>query len=70
MTTHSHDQRISALEQFQRETIEAVRESNLHIIALIGAIQSQGKDIKMLVEQGKEHSALLKQILDRLPAKE
>lgn len=65
MTTH--EQRITSLEQFQKETIEAVRETNVAVTALMGAIASQGKDIKLLVEQGKEHSALLKQILDRLP---
>jgi hypothetical protein len=66
----TQEERLTQLEVFQLETITAVREQNVHITALIGAIASQGKDIKMLVEQGKEHSALLRQILERLPAKE
>ena len=62
----TQEQRITSLEQFQRETIQAVSDQNVHITALMGAIASQGKDIKMLVEQGKEHSALLRQILEKL----
>ena len=66
----TQEERITSLEQFQRETITAVRETNVAVTALMGAIASQGKDIKLLVEQGKEHSALLRQILERLPAQE
>ena len=62
----TQEQRLTDLEHFQRETIQAVRDENVHITALMGVIASQGKDIKLLVEQGKEHSTLLREILAKL----
>jgi hypothetical protein len=57
MTTH--EQRITSLEQFQRETIAAVQESNMHITAQMGIVSEQEKDIKRTLAVVEEHTAQL-----------
>jgi hypothetical protein len=80
----TQEERITNLEQFQRETIAAVQESNLAITAQMGIVSEQEKDIKRtlaVVEQQTEllmqhsaillqHSEAIRELLARLPAKE
>jgi seryl-tRNA synthetase len=77
----TQEERIANLERFQRETIQAVQDSNVAITALKGVIGSQGQDIKAMrtdianirtdmhsiAATLQEHTNILKAILDRLP---
>jgi phage shock protein A len=44
----THEERIANLEQFQREAIQAVQESNLYIGRHEGIMRSQEQDIKAM----------------------
>ena len=68
---------------FQRETAAHIRETDENITIMLGVIRDQGRDIKRIVERLEtieqhldrmetkfdEQSALLTQILTRLPEK-
>ena len=66
MTTN--EQRITSLEQFQRETLEAVQVSNMYLTSQMGIVHAQEADIQHVlasIEQTmdllQQHSALLMQ---------
>ncbi len=80
----TQEERLSNLEQFQRETIKAVQEQNMFITAQQGIISKQETDIQrvlVVVEQQTallmdhsatllQHSEAIRELLSRLPAKE
>lgn len=64
----TQEERLTNLERFQRETIQAVHDTNMNITALLVTVRAQGQDIKRIATTLDEHTDLLKQILARLPA--
>ena len=72
---------MAASQQFQDQAIRHLRELDASTTILLGVIQSQGKDIRLIFDELRdiktelsehggllnEHTSLLKQILARLP---
>jgi len=78
MTTQ--EERVTILEQklavFQKETATHIRETEENTTIMLGVIRSQGQDIRRIFERLEtietkldKHTALLTQILARLPEK-
>jgi hypothetical protein len=55
----TQEERLTALERFQRETIAAVREQNMFIGQQQGIISAQEVDIQRTLAILEEHSAAL-----------
>ena len=69
----NHDKRITSLE---KRTAKAIQEIEENTTIMLGVIRSQGQDIRKISERldaiettESEHTALLTQILERLPQK-
>jgi hypothetical protein len=74
----TQEERLTALEQtfatFRKENAAAIIEVEENTTIMLGVMRSQGRDIKRIHErletmetQLNEHTALLTQILERLP---
>jgi hypothetical protein len=74
----TQEERITALEQkfaaIQKETATHIRETEENTTIMLGVMRSQGQDIRRIFERLEtidtklnEHTALLTQILARLP---
>jgi uncharacterized coiled-coil protein SlyX len=74
----TQEERLTALEQkfvaFQKETVASMQEVDENTTILLGVIRHQGRDIRRIFESLEtmnqrldEHTALLTEILTRLP---
>jgi len=74
----TQEERLTALEQkfvaFQKETVASIQEVDENTTILLGVIRHQGRDIRRIFESLEtmnqrldEHTALLTEILTRLP---
>jgi hypothetical protein len=59
MTTN--EQRITSLEQFQRETLEAVQVSNMYLTSQMGIVHAQEADIQHVLASIEQAMDLLQQ---------
>ena len=67
LATQQFQQQVS---QFQQEAALRIRETEVNTTILLGIVQSQGQDIKRILEQQNVQLGMLEQILARLPGKD
>lgn len=58
----TQEERLLAVEQATRDSLVHMRDTDMAVTAMVGVIRSQGQDIRRLVEQGAQHTELLKAV--------